>query len=342
MRDHTRGMLLMLAGVLVVSTNALLIRLARMSAPALTTLLWRQVTITLVQFVLCCVFYRGVCAVLVSGRQAGVYFWAAAPLYAAGSTGVILSFTMTSAANALVLFTLQPLWATLGSLFYFQDPLPARKALAVLVGLGCALLVFAGTRLDNRGSATGQQASAVGDLLALAGGMCFAGYFMVCRACALAGAGNHLLPTAIGGQLCAALFALVLVVAHHTPGTPSRNEFWVWIGLDGVVGTSLLLTTCAMRHIIPPENAIVGLLEMVLGPMWVFIALGEVPLVWTVVAGIVLLVTITLHEYFELKEYRRNKRHNPASPPSDASGLDSTVVAPSVMTSSSPLHVSVV
>ena len=38
--------------------------------------------------------------------------------YAAGSTCVILSFSMTSAANALVLFTLQPLWATLGSLLY--------------------------------------------------------------------------------------------------------------------------------------------------------------------------------------------------------------------------------
>ena len=36
--------------------------------------------------------------------------------YAAGSTCVILSFQMTSAANALVLFTLQPLWATIGSL----------------------------------------------------------------------------------------------------------------------------------------------------------------------------------------------------------------------------------
>jgi drug/metabolite transporter (DMT)-like permease len=405
MRDHTRGMLLMVAGVLVVSPNALLIQLAGRSAPPLTTLMWRQVAITVVQFVLCCGVYRGVGAVLRSGWQSGSYFWAAVPLYvhadlslftrsqrhecerrslrlhrsntttrnvhalrfsqphshalthvhaqrrhcrhryAAGSTCVILSFQMTSAANALVLFTLQPLWATLGSLLYFHDPMPPRKVLAVLVGLVAAVLVFIGERLDTSGSPTDHHASSIGDVLALAGGLGFAGYFMVCRACALAGAGSHLLPTAIGGQFFAALVALVLVIARHAPGTPTCDEFWAWIGLDGLVGASLLLTTCAMRHIIPPENAIVGLLEMVLGPLWVYVVIGEEPLVWTVVAGFVLLVTIALHEYFELHEYHANKRLKIASHHSGDIWPDSIAAATSLSatsTSSAPAMLNII
>lgn len=75
--------------------------------------------------------------------------------------------------------------------------------------------------------------------------------------------------------------------------------FWLWVVINGcfVMAVPVLLITAAMRHILPPENALIGLLELLLAPIWVFLALGEAPSVWTLVGGILLLITLAWHEY---------------------------------------------
>ena len=73
--------------------------------------------------------------------------------------------------------------------------------------------------------------------------------------------------------------------------------FWLWVSVHSlVIAIPVLLLTVAMRHILPPENALIGLLELLFGPIWVFLALGEAPSVWTLVGGLLLLITLAWHE----------------------------------------------
>jgi hypothetical protein len=70
--DRTRGLLYMLTGVLVISPDSLLVRLAQPHAPVITVLLWRQVFTTVIQFTLLCIYYGGPRAVLDHARRSGV------------------------------------------------------------------------------------------------------------------------------------------------------------------------------------------------------------------------------------------------------------------------------
>ena len=45
-----------------------------------------------------------------------------------------------------------------------------------------------------------------------------------------------------------------------------------------------------------PEVGIVMLLQLLLSPLWVWLAFGEAPPTWTIVGGLLLLVTLMGHE----------------------------------------------
>ena len=104
-----------------------------------------------------------------------------------------------------------------------------------------------------------------------------------------------------GGLVCIFVFADFTAVSTYTLRAQSKGDgiFWLWVVINGcfVMAVPVLLITAAMRHILPPENALIGLLELLLAPIWVFLALGEAPSVWTFVGGILLLITLAWHEY---------------------------------------------
>ena len=56
----------------------------------------------------------------------------------------------------------------------------------------------------------------------------------------------------------------------------------------------------APRLITGAELALVLLLEVILGPLWVFWAYGETPSKWTLMGGPALVLVLALHEIFPL------------------------------------------
>jgi len=61
----------------------------------------------------------------------------------------------------------------------------------------------------------------------------------------------------------------------------------------------------APQHISGSEVQLVMLLEVILGPFWVFLRFGELPTVWTVGGGFMLLVALGLQEYEGMLDARR-------------------------------------
>ena len=58
-------------------------------------------------------------------------------------------------------------------------------------------------------------------------------------------------------------------------------------------------TRCCPRrpkHVSGSECALIGLLENILAPLWVFARFGDVPSAWTVAGGALLLATLIGHE----------------------------------------------
>jgi len=61
----------------------------------------------------------------------------------------------------------------------------------------------------------------------------------------------------------------------------------------------------AARQLAAPEVALLGLLEVVLGPLWAWLGAGEVPAAATLTGGALVLGALVLNELASLRAGRR-------------------------------------
>jgi drug/metabolite transporter (DMT)-like permease len=70
-----------------------------------------------------------------------------------------------------------------------------------------------------------------------------------------------------------------------------------WIGLLilGIfqLGLAYILYTYAIKHVTALEATLIPVLEPLLNPIWVFLAVGELPGPWTFVGGFIILFSVT-------------------------------------------------
>ncbi|HLQ85865.1 MAG TPA: EamA family transporter, partial [Salinisphaeraceae bacterium] len=68
---------------------------------------------------------------------------------------------------------------------------------------------------------------------------------------------------------------------------------------------AMVLVAIATRYLPSPEVALFMLIESVLGPLWVWLVVGEVPPQLTFVGGALVLLTVALHAGLGVRESRR-------------------------------------
>jgi len=94
--------------------------------------------------------------------------------------------------------------------------------------------------------------------------------------------------------LSQALLVVAIVPLAH-PSTVNAHDltFLVLLGV-GQVGLGLAFLTVGARLIPAAEVALITLLEIVLGPLWVWIVLGERPALIAVIGGVVVVLAVVL------------------------------------------------
>lgn len=252
-----------------------------------------------------------------------------------------LSFTfsllLTDAAKALLLISLAPMWAAVFGLVALGERLPCRTVVAMAISLCGVLLVFAPRfmgiddavtkggsheRTDSAGPAaqvTPTYDSLEGDLLALATGIAQGLSLTVSRHAALHSPGADLTLATALSSLIAAVVALELPCYDVAPTASVTSNFWactppVWrspifflLAVCDALAVALLYTSMliAPRFITGGEVALIMLADDVLEPLWVFLRFGDVPSMWTVAGGVVLLSTLAVHEWVGARAQRR-------------------------------------
>lgn len=78
----------------------------------------------------------------------GWHFVVGSVLMAGTNLCLSSAFMSTSAANALVLFSLQPLWAAGFAWLWLRERIPFRTVVAIVVGVLCAVAVFVGASTE--------------------------------------------------------------------------------------------------------------------------------------------------------------------------------------------------
>jgi drug/metabolite transporter (DMT)-like permease len=201
---------------------------------------------------------------------------AIAALMAVSSGAFIVALNHATVANVLFTQALAPLLAAaFGTLL--GEPVPRRTWLAMLVALGGVALIVGGPG----------RPSLLGEGLSLLMSASFAAVLVITR---------HRREVSMAPATCLSqLIVLVVAAPFAHPGQADARDLGLLIAL-GVcqIGLGLVFLTIGGRLIPAAEVALITLLEIVLGPLWVWIALGEQPGATTLAGGAVVLAAVAI------------------------------------------------
>lgn len=282
---HLQGLLLTGFGVLVLSPDALLLRM--LGAGHWTIAFWRGVLLFAVLTSVIAVLRRG--RVLAAFRDVGPWGLLSSAFYGAASAMFVYSITHTAVANTLVIISGTPLVAAIMSRILLKERVAPETWIATAVTIVGIVLVV------SEGLARGTWD---GDLAAFSVMFLQAGNFTLLRHRKHI---NMVPATALGG-LWSGLVILALGAAQPLAVPPADVPVLAVLCLV-VIPTAFGLITTGPRFITAPEVGLLMLLETVLGPLWVWLALGERAGATALAGGV--LVVATLGVYFAVRLRRQ-------------------------------------
>ncbi|MDQ3198538.1 MAG: DMT family transporter [Verrucomicrobiota bacterium] len=186
----------------------------------------------------------------------------------------VFATRMTTAANAIFLQYTAPIYVALIGRWYLRERASPIDWLVILVALiGIALFFL--DRLTVAGM--------WGNIIALASGLCFAGVALFLRK---EKAGSPIASILLGNGIVA-LAGLPFIWQAGSLGA----DGWWRLLLLGVVQLALpyVFYATAIKQVTALEATLIPLLEPVLNPLWVMLALGERPGPWAIVGGLLVL-----------------------------------------------------
>ena len=268
-------MLLASFGILALSPDCLLIRL--ITVDTWTLVFWRGAFIALGLSVGLVAIHGG--RIVEQFRVMGRAGIAASLIMGVGTLVFVMAIRTTSVANTLIITGNSPLIAALFSWVWLKERVELRTWLAIAAASVAVYITVS----DNVASGNW-----LGDLYAGCGAVFVALHVVVARSV------KHvsLVPSVAGGGVIVAL----LVLPYAEPSAVDQRDVLLLVLLGAIVlPVAFSLLTLAPRYITAPEVSLIKLTEMVLGPTWVWLGLGENPGREAMIGGGILLVTLVVH-----------------------------------------------
>lgn len=194
----------------------------------------------------------------------------------------------TTVANTVFVISMGPLitaaiaWPVLGE----------RLSLKTLLIL---LFALVGVAIMLTGAVTGGRL--LGNIFALGAVLTFAIFVILCR---LARDRDMLAATCLGGFF-AACFSGFMAPTLIIP--PMDYVYALVLGIVQV-GLGFSFITWASRYIPAAEVSLLTLVETVMGPVWTWMVVGELPAATTLIGGGIVLVCVVLHAVMALRQPR--------------------------------------
>ena len=110
---------------------------------------------------------------------------------------------------------------------------------------------------------------------------------------------RDLVPAAVIGKLGTAAFAFVFVKSFNLINT---DIIIVPLMCVLCVAIPFVLVTIAPRYITAAEVNLFFLLEVIIGPIWVWMVVNERPSTETIIGGIIIIITIATHSFLAIKK----------------------------------------
>jgi DME family drug/metabolite transporter len=268
-----RGVVMVMAAGALWSLGGLMVR-SMEEAGAWQILFVRSTAVALTVLAVLLWRYRGDC--LENIRRAGWPAVLTGVLLGAGFCGFIFALMHTTVANAVLMLSASPLLtAVLGWLLLGEAVRRATWLAMAVAMIGVGVMVGGGIVAG----------AWFGNLMALIAMASFSGFAVALRR----GRGGDMLPAVLWAGLLSALVAGVM--APDLSMTVRDVALSAFMGA-GLITGGMMLFTAGSRTVPSAELTLLSLTEVVLGPLWVWLAYAEVPGAETLLGGALVLAAI--------------------------------------------------
>ena len=280
--NQHKGSLLAFVAVMLITPDSIFIRLSNIETWGM--LFYRGAIPFVVVLIGLIFFYKNnLLKALVGIGYPGIFYVIS---FSICNITFIISIQNTNVANTLVMIAMAPmLSAILGSLFLKEVP-DQKTWIAIIITLISVTYIFHDSM---------EMGNFYGDLFGL-----ITAFGLACNAVIARYAKNRdLVPSAVIGKLCVAVFAFFFVDSFSLVGT---DLIIVPLMCVMCVAIPFVLVTIAPRFIPAEEVNLFFLLETIIGPFWVWMIIREQPSIETIQGGTVIILTIAIHSFLKLKK----------------------------------------
>jgi drug/metabolite transporter (DMT)-like permease len=198
----------------------------------------------------------------------------------------VIANKLTTSANAILLQYTAPVWVALLGSRLLQERVTRFDWLTILAAL-LGMTLFFVERLTTE--------NLLGNAVAIGSGVAFA-LFAICmrKHAQTYGTDTPSTDAVFWGNVLTAGIGLPFITQSFASGVVLPAEAWLGLALLGVfqLGLAYVLFVRAVPHVSALEAMLISMLEAVLNPVWVVLFLNEVPGVWTLVGGGIVLAAL--------------------------------------------------
>ena len=280
--NQQKGSLLAFLGVLFITPDSLFIRLSNLNTWEL--LFYRGFIPFIFVLVGLLLFYRSkfLDAIFNIGYT-GIFYVIS---FSVCNITFIISIQNTNVANTLIMVAMAPMLSAVLATIFLKEKTNNKTWVAIFITFFSVAFIF----YDSL-----QIGNILGDIFGFITAMGLAINANLARYAKE----RDLVPSAVIGKLCVAIFALFFVESFELVDT---DLIIVPVMCIMCVAIPFVLVTIAPRFISAPEVNLFFLLEVIIGPIWVWMIINEKPSIETIIGGIVIITTIAIHSYEALKK----------------------------------------
>jgi drug/metabolite transporter (DMT)-like permease len=283
-RRARQGQLAILVAAVAWSTAGLAQR--ELDASPATQVAGRAVFAAIALFALVVVMERrGTVAAFRSMGRSGV---AMAVFLAISSGTFLLALNHTTVANVLFMQAAAPMMAALLGWALLSERIDGRTWVALALA-GAGVVLMAAGSFDAGAAAVGLP------------------FLMTASFAAVIVIARHRRDVSMMPATCASqVLVVVACLPFVAPGSASDGDWAILAALGvGQMGLGLALLTIGARLIPPAQVAVISLLEVVLGPLWVWLAYEERPSLATFLGGLVVVSAVVVQATGDVLVSRR-------------------------------------
>tara|TARA_Y100001970_G_scaffold266899_1_gene356181 strand:+ start:420 stop:1286 length:867 start_codon:yes stop_codon:yes gene_type:complete len=281
-KAQQKGMLLAFTGIMFITPDSLLIRLANIDS---WNLIFYRGFIPFLTILIGLLFiYKSNLfkKILDNGWHGLVYILSFSTI----SILFVISIENTNVANTLIMIALAPMLSAIISLIFLKENPDQKTWMAIIITTLAVIYIFYGA-IDT------------GDFLGNFLGLIVATGLAVNAVVIRSAKKISLVPSAMFGKLVVALFSLIFVDQLKLE---NNDLFIIPLMCVFCIAIPFVCVTLAPRYITAPEVNLFFLLETIFGPLWVWLVIREQPSIETIIGGSIIILTIAVHSIFILKE----------------------------------------